>query len=80
MVAAIAITRKDYTTEQLRDCAKRTKNADAAHRMLVLALVLEGKSRTEAATSRGMVLFGLPRARVALRLLEWLSQTGVAQK
>src|SRR6516165_4943130 len=54
MVAAIAITRKDYTAEQLRDSAKRTKDADAARRMLALALVLEGKSRTEAATSCGM--------------------------
>jgi hypothetical protein len=28
MVAAVAITRKDYTAEQLRDSAKRTKDAD----------------------------------------------------
>jgi Homeodomain-like domain len=54
MVAAVAITRKDCAAEQLRDCAKRTKDADAARRMLALALVLEGKSRTEAATSCGM--------------------------
>jgi transposase len=54
MVAAVAITRKDYTAEQLRDSAKRTKDADAARRMLALALVLEGKSRSEAATSCGM--------------------------
>jgi hypothetical protein len=54
MVAAVAITRKDYTAEQLRELAKRTKDAGAARRMLALALVLEGKSRSEAATSCGM--------------------------
>ena len=54
MVAAVAITRNDYTAEQLRDAAKRTKDADAARRMLALALVMEGKSRSEAATSCGM--------------------------
>jgi transposase len=54
MVAAVAITRKDYTAQQLRDAAKRMKDADAARRMLALALVLEGKSRSEAATSCGM--------------------------
>jgi hypothetical protein len=51
MVAAVAITRKDYTAEQLRAAAKRTKDAGTARRMLALALVLEGKSRIEAATS-----------------------------
>lgn len=54
MVAAVAITRKDHTAAGLRDAAKRTDDADAARRMLALALVLEGKSRTEAATSCGM--------------------------
>jgi transposase len=54
MVAAVAITRNDYTAERLRDSAKHTKDADAARRMLALALVLEGKSRTEAATCCGM--------------------------
>lgn len=54
MVAAVAITRNDYTAEQLREAAKHTKDADAARRMLALALVLEGKSRTEAAISCGM--------------------------
>jgi transposase len=54
MVAAVAITRKDHTSGQLRDAAKRTDDAAAARRMLALALVLEGKSRSEAATSCGM--------------------------
>jgi len=54
MVAAVAITRKEYTAQELRNAAKRTDDADAARRMLALALVLEGKSRTEAAGSCGM--------------------------
>ena len=54
MVAAVAITRNEYTAQELRNAAKRTDDADAARRMLALALVLEGKSRTEAAGSCGM--------------------------
>src|SRR5882757_7100959 len=54
MVAAVAITRRDCSAAELRKAAKRTSDADAARRMLALALVLEGKSRTEAATSCGM--------------------------
>jgi len=54
MVAAVAITRRDYTASELRDAAKRTNDADAARRMLALALVLEGKSRCEAAMTCGM--------------------------
>jgi hypothetical protein len=52
MVAAVAITRKGYTAEQLRDSAKRTKDADAARRMLALALVLESRSRCSLAQDR----------------------------
>lgn len=54
MPVAVAITRQDYTAAELRGAAKRTDDADAARRMLVLALVLEGKSRSEAAISCGM--------------------------
>jgi transposase len=54
MVAAVAITRTDHSAAQLRAAAQQTNNADAARRMLALALVLEGKSRTEAATCCGM--------------------------
>src|SRR6476659_3544150 len=56
MPAAISITRRDYTAAELRREAKRTDDADAARRMLALALVLEGKSRGEAARSCGMDL------------------------
>jgi len=54
MVAAVAITRLELTAAELRDAAKRTRDADAARRMLALALVLEGKSRSEAAMTCGM--------------------------
>jgi transposase len=54
MPAAVAITRKDYTASEFRREAKRTEDADMARRMLALALVLEGKSRGEAAISCGM--------------------------
>ncbi len=54
MPAAISITRKDHTAAELRRKAKRTDDADAARRMLALALVLEGKPRGEAAISCGM--------------------------
>ena len=54
MPAAVLITRNDYTAAELRGEAKRTDDADVARRMLALALVLEGKSRGEAARSCGM--------------------------
>lgn len=54
MPAAVLITRQDYTAAELRREAKRTDDADAARRMLALALVLEGKPRGEAAMSCGM--------------------------
>jgi transposase len=54
MVAAVAITRRDHSVGELRSAAKRTEDADAARRMLALALVLEGKPRTQAASACGM--------------------------
>lgn len=54
MVAAVSITRMDHTAAELRDAAKRTSDVAAARRMLALALVLEGKSRTEAAAACAM--------------------------
>jgi transposase len=53
-MAAVAITRKDHTAQDLRAAAKRSDDVAAARRMLALALVLEGKSRSEAANSCGM--------------------------
>jgi len=51
---AITITRSEHTAPELRSAAARTQDAAAARRMLALALVLEGRSRTEAAESCGM--------------------------
>jgi transposase len=54
MPAAVLIARQEFTAGQLRREAKRTEDAGAARRMLALALILEGKSRGEAARSCGM--------------------------
>ena len=54
MPAAVSIARRDYSSAELRREAKRSDDADVARRMLALALVLEGKSRGEAARSCGM--------------------------
>ena len=51
---AVAIVRKDHDAAGLRRESTRTSNADAARRMLALALVLEGRSRSEAARICGM--------------------------
>src|SRR4028118_1679447 len=51
---AVEITRTELSAAELRRAAARSRDADAARRMLALALVLEGKSRKEAAESCGM--------------------------
>jgi transposase len=51
---AVAITRTDDDAAGLRQAASQTKDAGAARRMLALAMVLDGCSRTEAATTCGM--------------------------
>jgi transposase len=51
---AVEITRVDLSTVDLREAAARTHDAKAARRMLAIALVLEGRSRDEAARSCGM--------------------------
>lgn len=53
-MAAVAIIRTDHTAHELRASAKRSEDVAAARRMLALALVLDGKSRSEAATACGM--------------------------
>ncbi len=50
----LEITRTELSATELRRAAARSREADAARRMLALALVLEGKSRKEAAESCGM--------------------------
>lgn len=54
MTAAVAITRADLDAVALRRAASRTSDSHAARRMLALALVLDGHSRTEAAEQCGM--------------------------
>ena len=54
MGVAVKLTRLDHTTASFRREASRCTDADAARRMLALALVLEGKSRAEAARLCGM--------------------------
>lgn len=51
---AVEITRTELSVGDLRREAARTQDGKAARRMLSLALVLEGKSRTEAAAQCGM--------------------------
>ena len=50
----VAITRKELGASELRREAVRCPEANAARRMLALALVLEGRSREEAARHTGM--------------------------
>src|SRR5919199_412809 len=51
---ALAITRTDVTAEELRAQARRLKDAPQVRRCLAIAAVLEGQSRTAAATAAGM--------------------------
>src|SRR6266851_1750385 len=51
---AIKILRSDHTASDLRREAAKTRHADQARRLLALALVMEGASRTDAATTCGM--------------------------
>jgi transposase len=51
---AVAITRLDMPVGELRGAAARMKDPYAARRTLAIALVLEGKSRAEAAAACGM--------------------------
>ena len=50
----VEITRLELTAAELREAAARTRDAKAARRMLAMAMVLEGRSRDEAARSCGM--------------------------
>jgi transposase len=50
----VAITRQDLSAADLRQAAARTQDAKVARRMLAIALVLEGYSRTEAAETCAM--------------------------
>ena len=54
MGQAVAISHREYSASALRRIASRHKDAEVVRRLLALALVLEGGSRTEAARRNGM--------------------------
>jgi len=55
MAAAVQL-RRDYTAEKLRDLAKGSRDADQTRRLLALAEIYDGRSRTEAARLGGVGL------------------------
>jgi transposase len=55
MAAAIGV-RGDYDAARLRELAKRSQDAGQTRRLLALAAIYDGGSRTEAATIGGVGL------------------------
>src|SRR2546429_1717087 len=53
MGQAIAVGR-DFTSEEVRQLAKRAKDSSQARRLLAIAAVLDGASRQDAAKAAGM--------------------------
>ena len=51
---AVEVTRRDLSAAELRRAAARSRDANAARRMLAIALVLDGHSREDAAAACGM--------------------------
>src|SRR6516165_1164892 len=51
---AIAISRNEHSASELRMAASQTRDGATARRILALALVMEGSSRSAAARSCGM--------------------------
>jgi len=54
MSAALGITRMDHTSTDLRALSSRCPDGAQVRRLLALALVLEGRPRSEAAALNGM--------------------------
>ena len=54
MAVGLAITRQDESAGDLRRLARTCRNVAQARRLLAIALVLDGQSRTDAATAAGM--------------------------
>jgi transposase len=54
MGQAIPITNLDHTAEELRHLAAKARDGRVVRRLLAIALLLDGKSRTEAAAQSGM--------------------------
>jgi hypothetical protein len=55
MTAAVPL-RTDLRASELRRVASKSKDANQSRRLLALAAILDGRSRTEAATIGGMAL------------------------
>ena len=55
MAAAIGV-RSDYASSDLRRLARRSGDADQVRRLLAIALILDGRSRSEAAKVAGVTL------------------------
>jgi transposase len=53
-MVAVAITRTELTAGELRSAAAKSRDAQAARRMLALGLVMEGVTRKTAAETCGM--------------------------
>jgi transposase len=54
MGQSIAITKTEYSASEFRHLASREKDGQVVRRLLALAMVLEGHSRTDAAQMNGM--------------------------
>ena len=54
MGQAVAISNREHSASELRRIASRHKDAEVVRRLLALAQVLDGQSRTEAARQNGM--------------------------
>jgi hypothetical protein len=54
MSAAIPVTRLDRTASELRSFASKCGDGAQVRRVLAIALVLEGRSRVEAAEQNGL--------------------------
>jgi len=54
MGEAIKITRTEHTAEGVRALAAKSRDGAQVRRLLAIALILEGRSRTEAAEQSGM--------------------------
>jgi len=54
MAAAVKLTREDHTATALRDLAVKSRDSAQSRRLLALAMILEGRSREDAARQTGM--------------------------
>jgi len=54
MGQALTITRTEHTAEALREFAAGTRDGAQVRRLLAIAMILAGRSRTEAAELSGM--------------------------